>query len=147
MAPKSKKKKKEKGAGKAKKAGKTKKDVEDMDYLVQDLPTHEWVVMEFEMVGWAFSKFTQLMKSDNQIFQLQELISENHGRVENISLYPDNPKVNEGVKKLDNDYDTIQTIFGIWGDKDSDKAPKIKLYYNFDPYNSTEPVLLALGTN
>lgn len=35
-------------------------------------------------------------------------------------------------------------IFKTYGGEDKNECPKFTLYYDFKPYNSTEPVLLAL---
>ena len=39
---------------------------------------------------------------------------------------------------------TLFEIFKTYGSEDKDEAPNFVLYYDFKPFNSTEPVLLAL---
>ncbi len=39
---------------------------------------------------------------------------------------------------------TLYEIFKTYGSDDKDEAPMYSLYYDFKPFNSTEPVLLAL---
>lgn len=39
---------------------------------------------------------------------------------------------------------TLFEIFKTYGEKTRKQAPEHTLYYNFHPYNSTEPILLAL---
>jgi hypothetical protein len=39
---------------------------------------------------------------------------------------------------------TLFEIFKTYGADTREEAPKFTLYYDFKPYNSTEPVLLAL---
>ena len=39
---------------------------------------------------------------------------------------------------------TLFEIFKTYGHEDKEEAPNFTLYYDFKPFNSTEPVLLAL---
>ena len=50
------------------------------------------------------------------------------------------PKVNE----YSDHSMTLFEIFKTYGADAKEEAPKYTLYYDFKPYNSTEPVLLAL---
>ncbi len=50
------------------------------------------------------------------------------------------PKINE----YSDHSMTLFEIFKTYGADTREEAPKYTLYYDFKPYNSTEPVLLAL---
>jgi hypothetical protein len=46
--------------------------------------------------------------------------------------------------RFDEKTTSLFEIFKTYGTKGRKDAPEFTLYYNFHPYNSTEPILLAL---
>ena len=46
--------------------------------------------------------------------------------------------------RYDDKRTSLYEIFKTYGTKSRKGSPEVTLYYNFHPYNSTEPILLAL---
>ena len=73
-------------------------------------------------------------------------IVDRHGRINDIELFDKDPGL-EDHKKLDDHSITLSDVLDTYGEKVKKEAKRYTLFYDFKPYNSEEPILLALGAS
>ncbi len=152
--PKKGKKKSKKSEGGPKPEG----EEEEKEEVVKIVPSFGWV--EIKMVlcdppvpDMEFSYINEKMRTNQRIRDVVAKIAGFHGRVDQIQLFDRKPVKNEdptkppkldGVTEYSDPSMSLFEIFKTYGEEDKNECPKFTLYYDFKPYNSTEPVLLAL---
>lgn len=101
-----------------------------------------WMLLELKHVLWAHANFSLLLKTDMSVSYVTQQIFERYGRVQEVVLYVgevpgEQFRLKDGRQKLGQ-------LFQTTGSKKREKPEKHALLYDFQPYNPTEPVLLAL---
>ena len=96
---------------------------------------------EFEsstkLIDWSYMDFSRVFRSSTTIHTIKEVIENYHGgNIQKLTLCKDTyTETNE----LRNDRITLKECLGISGSLDKNKAPVIRICYDFLPDGCTEP--------
>lgn len=132
-----------KGAGKA--VAKKARVVEEIYlYPKQDiLPIVEgWILLELRLLLWNYGNIELLLRTDVTVDKLVRQIQLSLGRVETVKLYiADSSQVHNQIRNFDQ---TLGNLLQTFGSPVKETPEKYMIYYDFDPYNPKDPVLMAI---
>lgn len=96
-----------------------------------------WILLEFKLIDWSYMDFSRVFRSSTTIHTIKEVIVNYHGgNIQKLTLCKDTYlETNE----LRNDRITLKECLGISGSLDKNKAPVIRICYDFLPDGCTEP--------
>ena len=142
--------------GKKKKGGKSKKDKgdkEDGEAKEEPIPLvlDNFLDLEFRMLNWKYMNFRQRFKETTNIFTIKKLLTERHGRVEDMRICVDAFSEANEIK------DEMLTLkeCGLKGRppnmiraedgavvEEEGSVPTVHIFYDFKPEDHSDPIIL-----
>ncbi|CAI2377431.1 unnamed protein product [Moneuplotes crassus] len=94
-------------------------------------------------------------KTNECVSKVYRKIISRHGRVKNIKIYTEEPPQEGDTNtegellsmppELTDKMQQLHEVFGSFGEEVKADAPEFTLHYDFQPFDSDEPLLFALG--
>lgn len=108
-----------------------------------NLAEEGWVRIELKHTLWTHANMSLVVKTSSTVNYVLRQIQEVYGRVESISLY-----LGEHTQDYNRVVDTVQTVGNLlqtYGNSEKAAAEAFGMFYDFQPYNANEPLLLAIS--
>ena len=106
-----------------------------------------WVDLEVSYIQlkhtlWNYSNLRVVCRTDFTVCFITREIQSRYGRIEEVSLFQGDHTL--PFNRIRNMSQKIGDLLQTFGSSNKETPEKYMLYYDFEPYNGRDPVLLAL---
>mmetsp|Transcript_18306 Transcript_18306/g.32905 ORF Transcript_18306/g.32905 Transcript_18306/m.32905 type:complete len:108 (-) Transcript_18306:553-876(-) len=101
-----------------------------------------WIKVKLKHRLWAYADLEVVTRTGMTIYFIKRYIAERYGRVDEIEVFVGDPNVE--YSKVRDDTAKLGELLQTFGAPNKDQAQAYLIHYDIVPFNSTEPLLLAL---
>lgn len=142
--------------GKKKKGSKKKKSTEEGEEGEANEPAppppgDPMVIIEFRLLNWKYMNFSQRFKDSTYVFTIKKLLTERHGRIEDLRVcvnsFTEQTEIKDEMLMLRDAGLKGRSPNMILGESgvyeiEEGSIPTFQIFYDFRPVSYSDPILL-----